>query len=386
MHTTFDSIREDLQDGLWVRRVEGARRAQTLFARGELDQGLEQALCVLLNVAGADLKWEVRKAAALALGEIRHALPQESRLVLDRLNTDSNPWVRRAASTARAKLRSRSEHEPGWEQSQPAQDPVPEYVSARIAELGLSPQAAPRIYDLIMERSEDSYRQLASEMAHEVKNLITPIKVYFEKLDAAAGSVERAEQNRKYARMGLEGVDRLKLLVDQLTIYSAPPEMEFALVNLKEVVNHALRNAKALVEGNPHVASPTAIEIIDNVPEEMALEVLPERLERAILNIVANALYALEGEGRLTISAKLPSVDAVELEIEDTGPGMTIEQANGALQRFRTSRKESGGTGLGLPIAQRIVERDHQGALSIDSERGRGTRVRLLLPVRRKQS
>ena len=73
----------------------------------------------------------------------------------------------------------------------------------------------------------------------------------------------------------------------------------------------------------------------------------------------------------------------VALSIGDTGVGMTSEEVEHAMKRFRTTRGDRGGTGLGLPIAQRIIEHDHRGQLSIESERGLGTTAVVVLPLRR---
>jgi two-component system phosphate regulon sensor histidine kinase PhoR len=97
---------------------------------------------------------------------------------------------------------------------------------------------------------------------------------------------------------------------------------------------------------------------------------------------VANAYQAMEAGGILTIRALVVNGDRVRLTIEDTGTGMTPEAVEHARLRFRSTRRAQGGTGLGLPIAVRIIANDHRGELEIDSTLGIGTKITIMLPMR----
>jgi len=89
--------------------------------------------------------------------------------------------------------------------------------------------------------------------------------------------------------------------------------------------------------------------------------------------------------GTLSIAAR-PVDRSVELAVRDTGCGMSPEVVEQARLRFRTTRRDQGGTGLGLPIAERIVVGDHGGELLIDSLVGNGTTVTIRLPARQRSS
>jgi two-component system phosphate regulon sensor histidine kinase PhoR len=90
----------------------------------------------------------------------------------------------------------------------------------------------------------------------------------------------------------------------------------------------------------------------------------------------------MEAGGTLTIHAIVMNGDRVRLTIEDTGTGMTPEAVEHARLRFRSTRRAQGGTGLGLPIAVRIIADDHRGEMEIDSTPGIGTKITIMLPLR----
>jgi signal transduction histidine kinase len=110
------------------------------------------------------------------------------------------------------------------------------------------------------------------------------------------------------------------------------------------------------------------------------------QLEQAFLNLVLNAAEAMPGGGRLTITSRLARVARggsqpthVAVEFRDTGQGMTEEQRRRAFSSFLSTTKAKG-TGLGLAIVARVVEA-HRGAIKIRSRLGRGTIVRVVLPL-----
>jgi signal transduction histidine kinase len=111
------------------------------------------------------------------------------------------------------------------------------------------------------------------------------------------------------------------------------------------------------------------------------------RLEQALSNLVANAIEAMPNGGRVRIAVAGPvradvlgerEVECVEVVIEDHGMGIKKEDMDRIVDPFVTTKAR--GTGLGLPIAKRIIE-EHKGELKIESEEGEGTRVTVRLPL-----
>ena len=123
------------------------------------------------------------------------------------------------------------------------------------------------------------------------------------------------------------------------------------------------------------------------IPDDLELEVCRPRVVQALTNILSNGFEALEGKGTaaaLEITATTNGVDRLILKVRDNGCGMEPTQVENAKKRFRSLKKERGGIGLGLPLALKIIEREHGGRLNIESELGTGTIVTVELPLRRK--
>jgi len=102
-----------------------------------------------------------------------------------------------------------------------------------------------------------------------------------------------------------------------------------------------------------------------------------ETFRSAVLNLLLNAVQALDGGGQLVVRTR-PSGLGVVLELIDTGPGMDTETLSKAFRAFYTTKQ--GGSGLGLPTARKIIEA-HGGTIDMESAPGRGTKVTIWLPA-----
>jgi signal transduction histidine kinase len=145
-------------------------------------------------------------------------------------------------------------------------------------------------------------------------------------------------------------------------------------------VGAVVRETAALVE---HKAREQAIvvevDVADGLPTTVAD---PGLLKTCVLNLVLNAFESMPAGGTLSLSVRLegpPDTGAIAIVVSDSGVGMSREAAANAFEPY-FSTKETG-VGLGLALVSRIVE-GHGGRVALDSTPGRGTRVRLLLPVR----
>jgi signal transduction histidine kinase len=373
-----DALLEGLADPSWPRKAEALRSATAGLTGGQLDREAEARLAPALVAAAHDAKWEVRKAAALALAELRDRGDAAQR-TLDELAGDSNRWVSQAAARAIRHLRSRSERAREWALTEETADPILAIIVARIREIGLRSMTPARIYDLAMQIAEHSYRELAADTAHEIRTLLTPLEGYLAELGRHLGARKVADAtSERYLANTLERLQQLKLLVDDLHVYSSPGGLDFAPVDLAAVVCDAV----ALGSEGAGADGRIVRQEID-VPPGMIIDALTQRLVRAVANLVANAWQAMPEGGTLSVRARRAGDDRVELVVADTGHGMSAEALAHARERFRSTRRDQGGTGLGLPIVERIVVHDHGGELAITSTPGEGTTVTLLLPVTR---
>jgi signal transduction histidine kinase len=155
---------------------------------------------------------------------------------------------------------------------------------------------------------------------------------------------------------------------DQVSTVDVPEEVRQTL----ELTDHHLRKRRIAV----------APEFDPAVPPIQADR---QQLRQVLLNLFTNAADAMPAGGRLTPRVRPgtlpPDRPAVVVEVADTGSGIPAELLPRVAEPFFTTKPEGKGTGLGLAICKRIVQQ-HQGTLAVESESGKGTTVRVTLPVR----
>jgi signal transduction histidine kinase len=214
--------------------------------------------------------------------------------------------------------------------------------------------------------------RMATQVAHELRNPLSGILLYARHLEhrlERGGDGEGAETARKIST----AVERLGAVVSEITAFGRPPALDRARAALPPLLDECLTFAQAR-----HPAEGVAIVREDDPASPEAL-VDARELRKAFLNLILNALEALEGGGTLTIrTAYLPEAGALTVSIEDTGVGMSAETLGRAFDMFFTTKAQ--GTGLGMAIARSVIER-HGGELRLQSAPGRGTTATVRLPV-----
>jgi two-component system sensor histidine kinase HydH len=232
------------------------------------------------------------------------------------------------------------------------------------------------VYEARKERERlAALGEMAAGLAHEIRNPLGAMKGAVQVLRPNAAAMD--EQTREFLDIILEEVDRLNRVVTQFLTYSRPFKGELAPIDLREVITSTLRlvpeAARARIEAQP---------IPPDIPQVRGD---PDALRQVLLNLVLNALDAVgdtEG-GAITISLSvrrrgLLRADAVALDVCDNGPGLSAQTMTNLFVPFHTTK--SGGTGLGLPISQRIVQ-NHHGAIEVGRSGDDGARFTVLLPV-----
>lgn len=208
---------------------------------------------------------------------------------------------------------------------------------------------------------------LAAGVAHEIRNPLSSIKgfaTYFgEKF--APGSPDR-----ELAQVMVGEAERLNRVVSELLELTRPSELRLESGNPSALLRHALM----LVEGDCRAVGIT-VETPAGVEESVPLDA--DRMQQALLNVLLNAIQSMPKGGILTASV-IRVRDRLEFRIRDTGVGIRVEDAARIFDPYFTTRGK--GTGLGLPLVQKIVEA-HGGQIRVVSEPGQGTEVILEIPV-----
>lgn len=225
-----------------------------------------------------------------------------------------------------------------------------------------------------------AWRDIARQMAHEIKNPLTPIQMGVEMLRKAK---ERELEDfdamfDEQTTIVLEEVSRLRRLVESFSRFARAPRPRPLPMDVHSVVEHVVSmhaQAEAEVTGEveEHVKSIRA-------DREQVLQVL--------MNLVQNAVIAAserekqtpaKGPAAVHVSARLTTDAMLVIDVEDNGAGVDPSIQERLFEPYVTTRKTSGGSGLGLAIAWRIVN-EHGGSLSCESST-EGTRFTVLLPV-----
>jgi len=213
---------------------------------------------------------------------------------------------------------------------------------------------------------------LVGGVAHEVRNPLFSMTATLDAFEARYGT---GDAHGKYLAVLRTQLDRLTTLMQDLLEYGKPRSLERAPVALEAVIRDAVEVCQPLARG---AKAKLVSRISDAIP---TLVVDRVRMVQVISNLLQNAIQHSPARGVVTVSARPTTVDGtpwVDITVEDAGPGFRAEDLPSIFEPFFTRR--SGGTGLGLALAQRIVDQ-HGGRVSADNRRQGGAAVRVLLPL-----
>ena len=218
-----------------------------------------------------------------------------------------------------------------------------------------------------------SLGRLAAAVAHEINNPLSYVKgnLIYAKRQTTATNADEVRQALKEA---LDGVERIRVIVDDLRGLTRPPENEAPQADVGRAVHSAVAIAEA------HTRSKAVIRI--DIDSACYVSCYEPRLSQAVLNLLINSAQAL-AEGHKddhVIVVRARRVDEnVQIEVEDDGPGIPPEILERVREPLFTTKPVGEGTGLGLALAEGIV-RSYGGQLQIQSRAGR-TVVTLTLPA-----
>jgi two-component system phosphate regulon sensor histidine kinase PhoR len=229
-----------------------------------------------------------------------------------------------------------------------------------------------------VRRLEGVRRDFISNISHELRTPLAGIRAASETLQE--GALDEPEPAREFLGHILRETDRMTQLVEELLelsrIESGAAPMHFAQLDAGRLVTDAVGRFK-------QQADRAGVRLTAESPSGV-LSVIGdgERLERALSNLVANALKFTPAEGSITVSAS-GTEEEVVVSVRDTGIGIDAEQQPRVFERFYKADRGrgGGGIGLGLAIVKHIVLA-HEGNVTVESRAGRGSTFTMRLPRR----
>lgn len=243
-------------------------------------------------------------------------------------------------------------------------------ISTAINDMARSLAAKKRLEDQVQRAERLALAgELAAGLAHEIRNPMMAVKGFAQLLKEDITPAEQAE----YADIINRETARMNRLIEELLTFARPPATDVRSVDVNAVVADSL----FLLEPK---AVRNRVEISrDLAPGLPQVKVDSERLKQVLINILINAVQAVEKGGEIRIATYYNPGDAtVRISVTDTGVGIDPENIGKLFDPFFTTKDE--GTGLGLSVAERLME-SWGGKILVDSTFGRGSVFTLVLPA-----
>ena len=276
-------------------------------------------------------------------------------------------------------------------------------VEARTAELKQALENLKQTQSqLIHNEKMSSLGQLVAGIAHEINNPINFIhgnvehieryvtelceilEIYEQQSDSSSSVLldKYDEIDFEFVRADLPkiiqslkiGTERIQNLVSGLKVFSRSDEAEIKLADIHQGINSTLMILKPKLK---------EIDVTCEYDELPKIECLPGPLNQVFMNVIANAIDAVENveNPSIFIQTKRLSPDLIQVTISDNGAGISKETQAKLFDAFFTTKSVGKGTGLGLSISHQIIVEKHGGNISVESEVGQGTTFRIEIPA-----
>ncbi|OHD21080.1 MAG: hypothetical protein A2064_06270 [Spirochaetes bacterium GWB1_66_5] len=214
--------------------------------------------------------------------------------------------------------------------------------------------------------------ELAASIAHELNNPLATVTLRVELLKTQS---PENDPRRLSLEIVEKEVDRMAALVANLLQFSRRNQLQISTIDVRIELDKTLE----LIQYHLRKLNITVLK--DFMPAAATIHADRQQLRQVFLNLFSNAADSMANGGTLTLRVRPAGAsDQLIIEVCDTGSGIPPEILPKVMEPFFTTKPEGKGTGLGLPICRRIIQ-EHHGVLDIESEVGKGTTVRIALPL-----
>ena len=223
---------------------------------------------------------------------------------------------------------------------------------------------------LAQERRLSAMGELASGVAHEIRNPLNAIAVIAQRFAREFEPKEGADEYRNLARTVVTEARRINEIIQQFLLFARPPKLSLHQADLAAL-------AREVVSLFSSTAREKGVALRLEAPETLPGWVDPEQLKQAPGNLVQNAIQACASGDAVTVRLKREGPDTV-IQVEDTGPGIPEDVRPKIFDLYFTTRPD--GTGIGLSLVHRIVSA-HGGTIEVKTEKDAGTVFTIRLPA-----
>jgi signal transduction histidine kinase len=236
----------------------------------------------------------------------------------------------------------------------------------------MSDQLRLREDELVQSKKLNSLGFLTAGVAHELNNPLNNISMIVQTYDAMYDSLGR-EERLEFVRQIASEVERIQAIVMSLLDFAKPKATVFAPSGVNAVARRSLKLVRNMLDVSN-------IEVVHHFADRLPLVSMDiNQISQVLVNLFNNAIQAMSPGQTLTVRTRLePVTGMVEIEVQDTGHGMTPETLGSIFDPF-FSTKGTDGTGLGLSVSYGIIK-NHQGHINAQSDVGKGTTFNILLP------
>ncbi len=243
-----------------------------------------------------------------------------------------------------------------------------EFIAAFSTHASIAVENARLAQEMVANERLSAVGRMASAIIHDIKNPMGTLRVYAQVMKRKSGNEDAA----KLADEMIHQVDRFVNMTQEILDFTrGVSSMNIVELDFGEVMDSVLNFISSDLEKNN-------VSLVRKVEFKGKMKMDQDKVVRVFYNIASNARDAMPEGGSLTVST-VEENGFVKIEFTDSGTGMPEEVKKRIFEPFVTHGKKHG-TGLGMAIVKKVID-DHQGKIEIDSEIGKGTTIRIYLPM-----